>query len=165
MSISGGRVGGFNANVALNDSHNVRVDGLQITGDNRVMCTQPTSGQLLMQTVLPEYALARGKIGKTASYHVVEPSGKTFPAMPWEQLAYVQIDWVGSFTASAGTVIYDGGSWPEEWNGDYFTTEPTINIIHHADITPKGSSYTFAKQPGREETEFIRSKDMWRSRV
>ena len=135
--------------------------GLQITADNRVMWTQPTSGELLMQTVLPEYALARGKVGKTASYHVVEKSGKTFPAMPWEQLAYVQIDWVGSFTASAGTVIYDGGSWPAEYNGDYFTTEPTINIIHHAKLTPQGSSYTFAKQKGREETEFIRSKDMW----
>ncbi len=135
--------------------------GLTITGDNRVMWTQPTSGELLMQTVLPEYALARGKIGKTASYNVVEKSGKVFPAMSWEQLAYVQIDWVGSFTAAAGCVVYDGGSWPAEYNGDYFTTEPTINIIHHAKLTPSGSSYTFAKQKGREETEFIRSKDMW----
>ncbi len=135
--------------------------GLEITGDNRVMWTQPTSGELLMQVVLPEYALARGKIGNTPSYNVVEKSGKTFPAMSWEQMAYVQIDWVGSFTAAAGCVIYDGGSWPAEYNGDYFTTEPTINIVHHAKLTPKGSSYTFNKQPGREETEFIRSKDMW----
>ncbi len=135
--------------------------GLTITGDNRVMWTQPTSGELLMQTVLPEYALARGKIGKQASYKVIEPSKKAFPAMPWEQLAYVQIDWVGSFTAAAGCVVYDGGSWPAEYNGDYFTTEPTINIVHHTRLTPEGSSYTFHKLPGREETEFIRSKDMW----
>ncbi len=135
--------------------------GLEITGDNRVMWTQPTSGNLLMHTVLPEYALAKGKIGNTSSFNVVEPSGKTFPAMSWEQLAYVQIDWVGSFTAAAGCVIYDGGSWPAEYNGDYFTTEPTINIIHHARLTPQGSSYTFHKLPGREETEFIRSTDMW----
>ena len=135
--------------------------GLTITADNRVMWTQPTSGALLMQTVLPEYALARGKIGNTPSYNVVEPSLKTFPLMPWEQLAYVQIDWVGSFTAAAGCAIYDGGTWPAEYNGDYFTTEPTINIIHHARLTPQGSSYTFHKLPGREETEFVRSKDMW----
>jgi putative membrane-bound dehydrogenase-like protein len=135
--------------------------GLEITADNRVMWTQPTSGELLMHTILPEYALARGKVGKQASYKVVEPSKKTFPAMSWEQMAYVQIDWVGSFTAAAGTVVYDGGSWPSEYNGDYFTTEPTINIIHHARLTPEGSSYTFHKLPGREETEFIRSKDMW----
>ncbi len=135
--------------------------GLCITADNRVMWTQPTSGQLLMQTVLPEYALARGKIGNTPSFNVVEPSLKTFPLMSWEQMAYVQIDWVGSFTAAAGCAIYDGGTWPAEYNGDYFTTEPTINIIHHARLTPQGSSYTFHKLPGREETEFVRSKDMW----
>lgn len=135
--------------------------GLTITGDNRVMWTQPTSGQLLMQTVLPEYALARGKVGNTTSFKVVEPSPKSFPAMSWEQLAYVQIDWVGSFTAAAGCAIYDGGTWPEEYNGDYFTTEPTINVIHHTRLTPEGSSYTAKKLPGREETEFVRSKDMW----
>lgn len=135
--------------------------GLTITGDNRVMWTQPTSGQLLMQTVLPEYALARGKVGNTTSFKVVEPSPKSFPAMNWEQLAYVQIDWVGSFTAAAGCAIYDGGTWPAEYHGDYFTTEPTINVIHHTRLTPEGSSFTAAKLPGREETEFVRSKDMW----
>ncbi|HEX5176130.1 MAG TPA: PVC-type heme-binding CxxCH protein, partial [Chthoniobacteraceae bacterium] len=135
--------------------------GLEITGDNRVMWTQPTSGQLLMQTVLPEYALARGKVGNTPSFKVVEPSPKSFPLMTWEQLAYVQIDWVGSFTAAAGTVIYDGGAWPAEYNGDYFTTEPTINVIHHTRLTPDGSSYKASKLPGREQTEFVRSKDMW----
>ena len=46
------------------------------------MWTQPTSGQLLMHTVLPEYALARGKIGNTPSFKVVEPSPKSFPLMP-----------------------------------------------------------------------------------
>ena len=35
-----------------------------------------------------------------------------------------------------------------------------INIIHHARLTPEGSA-TPHKLPGREETEFIRSKDMW----
>jgi len=135
--------------------------GLTVTGDNRILWTQPTSGQLLMQTVLPEYALARGKIGNTTSFKVVEPSGKSFPAMTWSQLAYAQIDYVGSFTAAAGCAIYDGGSWPAEYNGDYFCTEPTINIIHHTRLTPDGSSYTTHKLPGREETEFVRSKDMW----
>ncbi len=135
--------------------------GLQITADNRVMWTQPTSGTILNHVVLPEYALARGKWGNTPSFANVIASPKTWPLVPWEQLAYVQIDFVGSFTATAGTVIYDGGSWPEEYNGDYFTTEPTINIIHHSRLKPKGSSYEGFKLPGREETEFIRSKDMW----
>ncbi len=135
--------------------------GLEITGDNRVMWTQPTSGTVLNHTVLPEYALARGKIGNTASFNNVIASPKTFPAMSWDQQAYRQIDHVGDFTAAAGCVIYDGGTWPTEYNGDYFVTEPTINIIHHSRLKPVGSSYSGYKLPGREETEFIRSKDMW----
>ncbi len=135
--------------------------GLQITGDNRVMWTQPTSGELLMQTLLPEYALARGKIGNTPSYHVIIKSDKVYPAMAWDQLAYQQIDWVGSFTAAAGCAIYDGGSWPADWNGSYFCTEPTVNLVHQRFLDPDGSSYKWRKETGREETEFIRSKDMW----
>jgi putative membrane-bound dehydrogenase-like protein len=135
--------------------------GLTITGDNRVMWTQPTSGTILNHTVLPEYALARGKIGNTASFNNVIASPKTFPAMSWDQQAYRQIDHVGDFTAAAGCVVYDGGTWPGEYNGDYFTTEPTINIIHHSRLKAAGVSYTGFKLPGREDTEFIRSKDMW----
>jgi putative membrane-bound dehydrogenase-like protein len=135
--------------------------GLSITADNRVMWTQPTSGTLLNQVVLPEYALARGKIGNTTGFNTIIGAQKSYPAMSWEQAAYVQIDRVGDFTAAAGCAIYDGGTWPAEYNGDYFTTEPTINIIAHQRLTPKGSSYTAAKLPGREETEFVRSRDMW----
>ena len=135
--------------------------GLTVTGENRVFWTQPTSGVLLMHTVLPEAALGRGKVGTQTSFKQVIRSPKSYPAMGWEQMAYVQIDFVGSFTAAAGCVIYDGGTWPAEYAGDYFTTEPTINIVHHQRLQPEGASYTAAKLPGREETEFIRSRDMW----
>ena len=135
--------------------------GLTITGDNRVMWTQPTSGTLLNQVILPEYALARGKVGNTASFKTIIGDRKSYSSISYEDLPYVQIDRVGDFTAGAGAVIYDGGAWPAEYNGDYFTTEPTINVIHHERLTPKTTSYEAAKLPGREETEFVRSKDMW----
>ena len=135
--------------------------GLTVTSDNRILWTQPTSGTLLNHTVLPEYVLARGKIGNTTSHKNVIGSQKSYPAIAYDRLAYVQIDRVGDFTAAAGCVIYDGGAWPAEYKGDYFTTEPTINIIAHQRLAPEGSSYIAHKIPGREETEFIRSKDMW----
>ncbi|MDQ3624521.1 MAG: c-type cytochrome, partial [Verrucomicrobiota bacterium] len=81
--------------------------------------------------------------------------------MTWQQQAYRQIDWVGSFTAAAGAVIYDGGTWPAEYHGDYFTTEPTINILHHERLRPEGLSFAGFKVPDREETEFITAKDLW----
>ena len=43
----------------------------------------------------------------------------------------------------------------------YFTGEPTLNIVHQQFVTPDGVSYTTRKEPGREETEFIRSRDLW----
>ncbi len=135
--------------------------GLTITGDNRVMWTQPTNGTLLNQVILPEYALARGKVGNTSSFNTIIASQKSYSSIKYEDLPYVQIDRVGDFTAGAGAVIYDGGAWPAEYNGDYFTTEPTINIIHHQRLTPKTTSYEAKKQAGREETEFVRSTDMW----
>ncbi len=135
--------------------------GLAVTWDDEIMWTQPTSGDLLMQTLLPESVLARGKYDDTPSYKIVKPSDSTFPLMTWEQQAYRQIDWVGHFTAAAGCAIYDGGTWPAEWNGSYFTTEPTINIVHHSFVTPDGISYTTHKEKGREQTEFIVSRDMW----
>ena len=135
--------------------------GLTITGDNRVMWTQPTSGTLLNQVVLPEYALARGKVGNTPSFKTIIADQKSYSSISYDRLAYVQIDRVGDFTAGAGAVIYDGGAWPAEYNGDYFTTEPTINLIHHQRLTPKTTSFEATKLPGREQTEFIRSTDMW----
>ena len=54
--------------------------GLAITPENRIIWTQPTSGDLLMQTLLPESVLARGKTGDTTSYKIITKSGRSFPA-------------------------------------------------------------------------------------
>jgi len=135
--------------------------GLDITSDGQVFFTQPTSGTVLFHVVLPEYVLAKGKIPGTTSYKGMITGQKTFPLMSWPEQAYVQIDFVGSFTAAAGCAIYEGGAWPEKWNYSYFTTEPTLNIVHHEFVEKDGVSYKSHKEAGREETEFIRSKDLW----
>jgi putative membrane-bound dehydrogenase-like protein len=135
--------------------------GLDITSDGQVFFTQPTSGTVLFHVVLPEYVLAKGKIPGTTSWKGMITGQKTYPLMSWPEQAYVQIDYVGSFTAAAGCAIYEGGAWPEKWNYSYFTTEPTLNIVHHEFVEKDGVSYKSHKEAGREETEFIRSKDLW----
>lgn len=135
--------------------------GLQVCWDQEIFYTQPTSGDLLMNVVLSEDRLARAQIGGTPGYKVVRKSPKSFSLIAYDQIPYVQIDLVGSFTAAAGAVIYDGGAWPAEWNYNYFTTEPTINLVHHQIISPDGVSYKAAKAPGREQTEFLRGRDPW----
>jgi putative membrane-bound dehydrogenase-like protein len=135
--------------------------GLDITWDGQVFWTQPTSGTVLFHTVLPEHVLAKGRLPGTTSWKGMISGQKTYPLMTWNEQAYVQIDQVGQFTAAAGCAIYDGGAWPEKWRGAYFTGEPTLNLVHQQFVTPEGVSYTTHKEPGREETEFMRSRDLW----
>jgi uncharacterized protein len=135
--------------------------GLDITWDGQVFWTQPTSGTVFFHTVLPEHVLAKGRIPGTTSYKGMITGQDSYPLMTWEEQAYVQIDQVGQFTSAAGCAIYDGGAWPERWRYSYFTTEPTINLVHHQFVRPDGVSFTTVKEEGREETEFIRSRDLW----
>jgi putative membrane-bound dehydrogenase-like protein len=135
--------------------------GLDITWDGQVFWTQPTSGTVFFHSVLPESVLAKGKIPGTTSWKGMITGQATYPRMSRPEQAYVQIDQVGQFTAAAGCAIYDGGAWPAAWRYSYFTTEPTLNIVHHQFVKPDGVSYTTEKERGREQTEFIRSGDMW----
>lgn len=132
--------------------------GLDVAWDGEIFYTQPTSGDLLNHVVLPEYILAKGKVGSTPSYKAVIKGRRSNPLLKSDQMAYVQIDVVGGFTASAGCAIYDGGAWPEKYNYSYFTTEPTINIIHHELVQPDGSTYTAEKE---RDPEFIGGRDLW----
>jgi len=135
--------------------------GLDITSDGQVFYTQPTSGNHFIHVVLPEYVLAKGKLPGVMGTNGMLPKEPTYPAMHWEQQAYVQIDQVGSYTAAAGCAIYEGGVWPAKWNYGYFTTEPTLNIVSHFMVEPDGVTYKAKREPGREQTEFIRSKNLW----
>lgn len=142
-------------------SRNGNTWGLDITWDGQVFWTQPTSGTVFFHTLLPEHVLARGRVPGTTSYKGMITGQSTFPLMTWTEQAYVQIDQVGQFTAAAGCAIYDGGAWPDRWRYSYFTGEPTLNLVHHQFVEPEGVSYTTRKEPGREKTEFLRSRDLW----
>jgi len=142
-------------------SKNSNTWGMEMTWDGQCFFTQPTCGDVLMHVVLPENVLAKGKLPGTNGYNVLMKGEKTYSLMHWEEQAYVQIDQVGSFTAAAGCAIYEGGAWPAPWNYSYFTGEPTINLVSHRFVTPDGVTYKAAKEKGREETEFIRSSDLW----
>lgn len=142
-------------------SKNSNTWGLNITSNGQAFFTQPTCGDVLMHVVLPENILSKGKVPGSNSYNVLIKGEKTFPLMKWEQQAYVQIDQVGAYTAASGCAIYEGGTWPEKWNYSYFTGEPTINILSHRFVTPDGVTYKSEREKGREQTEFIRSSDLW----
>ena len=142
-------------------SRNGNTWGLDTTWDGQIFWTQPTSGTVFFHSVLPESILAKGKVPGTTSWKGMITNQTTYPLISWPEQAYVQIDQVGRFTAAAGCAIYEGGAWPEKWNYSYFTGEPTLNIVHHQIVRPDGVSYTVEKEKGREQTEFMRSRDLW----
>ncbi len=139
-------------------SKNGNTWGLDITSDDEVLFTQPTSNDLLNHVVLSEGILSHGRVNNATSYKAVIRDRKSNPVIKFENLAYVQIDLVGKFTAAAGCAIYEGGTWPAQWRYNYFTTEPTINIAHHEVVKPDGVTFTASKT--REE-EFIGGHDKW----
>lgn len=147
--------------IEMYSSRNGNCWGLDMTSDGQCFWTQPTSGTVLFHTVLPEFVLAQGGIPGTASWHGMIVQEKVHPKIHWEQQAYRQIDLVGSYTAAAGCAIYEGGAWPEKWNYSYFVGEPTVNIISQYFVKPDGVTYRAEREAGRENTEFLRSSDLW----
>ncbi len=134
--------------------------GVDLAPDGEIFFTQ-ANGNHIDHVVMPEAALARGRVGKATSFLNIEDHNRSFPLMSWTKQAYVQIDWVGNFTAAAGCCIYDGGAWPEKYNYTHYVAEPTINLVHQDLLTPKGVSYNAAKDPERLEKEFVTSSDLW----
>jgi putative membrane-bound dehydrogenase-like protein len=135
--------------------------GMDFDWDNELFFTQATSGDHLNHVVVSEGVLQRGRLPSTASYYTTEDHKKSFPAMTWEKQAYVQIDVVGGFTAVSGSCLYTGGAWPEKFNTTHFLTEPTINIVHHDLLQRTNSTFRAVREAGREQTEFIASRDLW----
>ena len=131
--------------------------GVDVAPDGEVFFSQ-ANGNHINHVVMPEYVLARGKVGSATSFKTIEDHKKSFPIREYNQQAYVQIDFVGGFTAASGACIYNGGAWPAEWNQSYFVTEPTVNLVHRDVLQPAGVTYLATKD---REAEFIASTDLW----
>lgn len=135
--------------------------GFDFAPDGELFYTTATCGEHFLHVVMPEKALARGNVGGVRSSAVLPDHQKIFPGVKHTRPAYVQIDWVGMFTASAGSAIYNGGAWPERYNGVHFSSETTMSLVHSDFLKPNGVTYTAFKEPGREEAEFVAGTDLW----
>ncbi|MCP3916488.1 MAG: hypothetical protein GY711_13100 [bacterium] len=131
--------------------------GLDFGWDGELFFTM-ANGSHLRHVVLPDPALARGRVGNAPSWVDVTDHKKAFPATKHERHPYLQIDYVGGFTGAAGCLIYEGGAWPSAYQGDHFVTEPTINLVHRDVLTPSGATFRASKP---REAEFLAARDLW----
>src|SRR6266480_3689658 len=135
--------------------------GFDFAPDGEMFYTTATCGEHLLHIVMPEKVLARGNVGGFRASAVIPDHQKVFPAVHHTRPPYIQIDWVGMFTAAAGSCIYNGGAWPDRFNGTHFLSEPTVHIVHNDWLKPNGMTYLAGKEPGREDEEFIAGSDLW----
>lgn len=135
--------------------------GFDFAPDGEAFYTTATCGEHFLHIVMPEKILGRGNVGGVRASAVIPDHQKIFPAVHHTRPAYVQIDLVGMFTATAGSCIYNGGAWPDQWNGVHFCSEATMSLVHNEIPKPQGVTYVASKEPGREETEFIAGSDLW----
>jgi putative membrane-bound dehydrogenase-like protein len=135
--------------------------GFDFAPDNEMFYTTATCGEHFLHIALPEKAIARGALSGVRSSAVLPDHQKIFPAVHHTRPAYVQIDWVGAFTASAGSCVYNGGAWPDEYNTAHFSSEATMSLVHLDQIRPSGATYAASKQSGQEDKEFVAGSDLW----
>lgn len=138
--------------------------GCEIAPDGEIFFSTATCGEPMLHVVLPEKIISRaGLAGVRAAKPIIEEN-KIYPPRHETRQPYVQIDWVGAFTAAAGATIYDGGAWPGKWQGPpwaFFVSDPTVWLTHQEFVGQDGVSYQGHKEAGREQKHFLTSTDYW----
>jgi putative membrane-bound dehydrogenase-like protein len=138
--------------------------GCEIAPDGEIFFSTATCGEPILHVVLPEQTVSRAGLPGLRAAKPIIAENKVFPARKETRQPYVQIDWVGAFTAAAGACIYDGGAWPTRWQGppwSFFVSDPTVWLTHHEFLDPAGVTYQGRREEGRKEAHFLTSTDYW----
>jgi len=135
--------------------------GFDFAPDGEMFYSTATCGEHLLHVVMPEKIVARGNIGGIRASAVLPDHQKVATLVHPTRQPYLQIDWVGMFTAAAGACVYNGGAWPEPWNRSIFIHEPTVCLVHNDMVTPNGATYVARKEAGHEDAEFLAGSDIW----
>ena len=67
----------------------------------------------------------------------------------------------GYFTGGCGGEVYRANLLPEQYHGNFFYCEPSLNIVHRCILERNGPSYKGRRAPGEQQSEFLASTDQW----
>ncbi len=65
----------------------------------------------------------------------------------------------GYITSACGLALYDGGTFPQRYQGNVFVCDPANNLVHRDVLVPAGSTYRAERHD--KECEFLASTDTW----
>ncbi|MEY2598972.1 MAG: hypothetical protein RLZZ142_1231, partial [Verrucomicrobiota bacterium] len=133
--------------------------GLDISSDGEIFSGQATSGNPIQHLVLPEWVLAKAKVGVAGGLESTMKGRKVVREDLPSRVPYMQIDVVGGYSAACASTLYEAGAWPSEWDQTVFCTEPILDVIH-AERIRSGGPRLVSEMP-HPEREFLRAKDFW----
>jgi len=131
--------------------------GLDFAPDGELFFTM-ANGSHLRHVLAPEAALGGERVSQARSWKEIVDHKQVHRISEATRAPYVQIDFVGGFTAASGCTIYSAGAWPDEFTGNHFVCEPTVNLVHRDVLRPEGASYVASKP---RQAEFFASTDPW----
>ncbi len=124
---------------------------------NRFVCTNRNPNNHM---VLESRYLKRNPYLAVKSVHQeVSPSAERSRVYALSRTWTTSTLHAGQFTAACGVTIYRGNLFPPRFYSNSFTCEPTANLVHRDVMTPKGATYD--SKYGRDQVEFIASRDEW----
>ena len=65
------------------------------------------------------------------------------------------------FTGGCGGEIYRARLFPEQYQGNFFYCEPSLNIVHRCVLQRDGPGYKAHRAAGEQQSEFLASRDAW----
>jgi putative membrane-bound dehydrogenase-like protein len=65
------------------------------------------------------------------------------------------------FSGGCSNTYYGDAVFPEQYRGNIFYCEPSLNIVHRCVVTRDGPGYKGQRAPAEEESEFLASTDQW----
>ena len=65
------------------------------------------------------------------------------------------------FTSACGPDVYRDDLFGPRFTHSVFICEPTHNLVHHAELQPRGTTFLGRRPPEESQTEFLASSDHW----
>jgi len=65
------------------------------------------------------------------------------------------------FSGGCSTTYYGGDLFPEQYHGNLFYCEPSLNLIHRTVLARDRAGYKASRAPEEKESEFLASTDQW----
>jgi putative membrane-bound dehydrogenase-like protein len=124
---------------------------------NRFVCSNRNP---CMQVVIEDRYLKRNPhLAVKRPLHDVAPAGADSKIFPISRAWTTSNLHAGQFTAACGVTFHDGLGMSEKFDGNFYTCDPTGNLVHRT--VPRYGPALITARPRQENVEFLASPDEW----